>query len=222
MGSPYEIDIALSSDTVDKLKNGGFALYAFKAVKSTVGGGAPLVWFKTTSFLTTTQVAWQEQYQAYISTDEIIANGKITASANCDINLGQSAYVSTNGNMTPVSTGTEGAVSILNQGSNPWTTGISQFNNGKPSPLCAIPLYGTMLDVIVPIEKVLMMFASNTVNTGTVIYKAYSSGLMVDLTANPTRQVAFDINNGWSWSGGGTWASKVQANDDLVPLLVTS
>lgn len=221
MGSPYEIDISLSSDTVDKLKNGGFALYAFKAVKSSVTGGAPLVWFKTTQFLNTTQVTWEEQYQAYISTDEIIANGKVAASAACNIDLGQSAYVTANGNLTPVGTGTPGAVSILNQGNNPWTTGISQFKDGKPNPLCAIPLYGNNLDVVVPIAKVLMMFASNTVNTGTVIYKAYSSGLMVDLTDNPTRSVAFDINNGWSWSGG-TWANKVQANNDLVPLLITS
>lgn len=221
MGSPYEIDIALSSGTVDKLKNGGFALYAFKAVKSAVAGGAPLVWFRTTSFLTNVAVTWEEQYQAYISTDEIIANGKITASTACDIDLGQTAVVTDNGNMSPSSSGTDSAVSIQNAGSNQWTTGISQVTSGSAKPMCAIPLYGNMLDVIVPIEKVLLMFASNTFNTGTVIYKAYSSGMLVDLTASQTRAVSFDINKGWD-SGGGTWGRQIQANADLVPLLITS
>lgn len=221
MGSPYEIDISLTQATVDALKNSGFALYAFKAVKSTVSGGAPLVWFRTTAMLTSMKVKWEETYQAYISTDEIIANGSISASTSCDVDLGQTAYVSATGGLSPANGGTDGAIAILNQGAHPWTTGISQLNNGKASPMCAIPLFGNMLDVIVPIEKVLLMFASNTVNTGTVIYKAYSAGVMVDLTASNTRPVSFDINAGWSW-GGGTWAQQIPANADLVPLLITS
>ncbi|MET0274550.1 MAG: hypothetical protein ABW360_16305 [Phenylobacterium sp.] len=221
MGSPFEIDISMTSATVDGLKNSGFALYAFKAVKSTVSGGAPLVWFRTTQLLTSVSVTWQEQYQAYISADEIIANGKIRASTACDIDLGQTAKVSANGNMIPDPNGTAGAVSIYNEGTTQWTTGISQFSNGQPSPLCAIPLYGQNLDVVVPISKVLLMFASNTVNTGTVLYKAYSPGLMVDLTAAPTRAVSYDLNGGWDWTGG-TWATRVKANDNLVPLLITT
>ena len=217
----YEVDISMNAATVDALKTSGFALYGFKAVQSSVTGGAPLVWFKTTSFLTTTEVTWQEQYQAYISTDEIIANGVINASTYCDIDLEQTANVTQNGNMSPSSGGTSGAVSILNQGTAPWTAGISQLTNGKANPMCAIPLYGKMLDVIAPIEKVLLMFASNTVNTGTVIYKAYSEGAMIDLTGSPDRSVTFDINQGWSW-GGATWAKTIQANADLVPLLITN
>lgn len=221
MGSPYEIDITMPQATVDALKNGGFALYAFKAVKSAVAGGAPLVWFRTTTFLTGMQVTWTEDYQAYISSDEIISNGRISAQAYADIDLGNTANVSPTGGVVAVNGGTDGAVSILNQGATPWTCGISQLNNGAANPMCAIPLYGKMLDVIIPIEKVLLMFASNTVNTGTVIYKAYSEGVLVDLTdptAKGKRSVAFDINQGWSWGGGATrftasievWAGRLQ------------
>ena len=221
MGSSYEIDIALSPDTVADLKNSGFALYAFKAVKSAVAGGAPLVWFSTTSILTKTQVTWEEQYQAYISTSQIVANGQVNASTSCDVNLGQVASVDANGNMVAKSGGTASAISIMNNSSSRWTTGISQVAGGNPNPMCAIPLFGNNLDVVVPIEKVLLMFASNTVNTGTVIYKAYSPGLLIDLTASQTRAVSFDIDDGWD-AAGGTWAQPVSANDNLVPLLITS
>lgn len=221
MASDYEIDITLSPATVDALKNGGFALYAFKAVKSSVAGAAPLVWFRTTAFLSTTTVKWQEQYKAYISTDEIIANGKIQSSADCNIDLGQTAYVTQNGNISPASEGSAGAISILNQGNQPWTTGISQMTNGQANPMCAIPLYGKNMDVVVPIEKVLLTFASNTVNTGTVVYKAYAESVLVDLTGNQERSISFDINNSWSW-GTGTWAQTYPANSDLVPLLITN
>jgi hypothetical protein len=220
MSTTYEVDIALPPTTVDALKNGGYALYGFKAVKSAVAGGAPLVWFKTLSFLSTTKVIWQEQYQAYISTDQIISNGQINASAACDIDLKQTAYVTQTGTITPATGGTDNAISILNQGSMPWTAGISQMNNGAAQPMCAIPLYGNMMDVIAPIEKVLLMFASNTVNTGTVIYNSISQGCFIDLTSSQNRQVNFDINQGWSW-GSGTWATSVAPNAELVPLLIT-
>lgn len=221
MASEYEIDISLSSDTLNALKNSGFALYAFKAVKSSVTGAAPLVWFRTTSFLSSTQVTWEEQYQAYISTSEIIANGQIIASANTDADLGQTALVNQNGDITASTGGTEGAISILNQGTAPWTTGISQVANGKANPMCAIPLYGKNMDVVAPIQKVLLTFATNPVNTGTVIYKAFSESVMIDLTAAQQRAVSFDINNGWSW-GSGTWAKSIPASADLVPLLITN
>lgn len=219
MSTPYEIDISLSPETVKELKDGGYALYGFKAVKSTVVGAAPLVWFTDLNFLNTTRVKWTEQYQAYISTDQIISNGVIDASANVDINLGQTANVDEDQNLTPVSEGTPLAISIFNQSSMPLTAGISQMNNGAANPMCAIPLHGNMLDVVVPIEKVLLTFASNTVNTGTVIYKAYASGLLIDLTADNTRAVSFDINKGWAWDGG-TWGVPVKANESLVPLLI--
>ena len=219
MSTPYEIDISLSPETVKELKDGGYALYGFKAVKSTVVGAAPLVWFTDLNFLNTTRVKWTEQYQAYISTDQIISNGVIDASANVDINLGQTANVDEDQNLTPVSEGTPLAISIFNQSSMPLTAGISQMNNGSANPMCAIPLHGNMLDVVVPIEKVLLTFASNTVNTGTVIYKAYASGLLIDLTSANTRSVSFDINNGWTWDGG-TWGVPVRANESLVPLLI--
>lgn len=221
MASTYEVDISLSPATVDALKSSGFSLYAFKAVKSAVAGGAPLVWFRTNSFLSSTIVTWEEQYQAYISTTQISENVTILANAMAATDLDQIAHVSQNGNITTSTGGAKGAISILNEGTERWTTGISQVANGKANPMCAIPLYGKTLDVIVPIQKVLLTFASTPVNTGTVIYKAFSESVMVDLTAARKRAVHFDIDGGWSWDEG-TWAKTVAANADLVPLLITN
>ena len=64
-----------------------------------------------------------------------------------------------------------------------------------------------------------MMFATDQVNTGTVIFKAFSTSLMVDLTADNVRNVGFDINTGWSW-GGFSWGREYPPNADLVPLLI--
>ena len=85
--------------------------------------------------------------------------------------------------------------------------------------MCAFPLHGLMLDVIEPIEKVMFMFATNTQNTGTVIYKSYSSGVMIDLTQSQTRAVNFGIDAGWTW-GTGTWAKQYPPSTSLVPLLI--
>jgi len=108
MSTPYEIDISLSPDTVTQLKDEGFALYGFKAVATTIRGAAPLVWFRTLTFLNTTKVHWSEQYQAYISTSAIITNGEIDASANVDMDLGATANVDAAGILTPMGDGTPG------------------------------------------------------------------------------------------------------------------
>ena len=219
MPTPYEIDIMMSADTITALKNSGFSLFAFKAVQTSNTGAAPTVWFQSDSFLQTTQVKWSEQYQAYVSDSQIIAGGVIEANSAIDIGLGQTADADKNGNLTVAEQGTASAISIANQSTVQWTAGISEVVNGVANPMCALPLYGGMLDVIAPIEKVLLMFASATVDTGTVIYKSYSAGVLVDLTAVQNRTLTFDINNGWNWGGAG-WGTAVPAQADLVPMLI--
>ncbi len=221
MATQYEIDIMMSSDTITQLKGNGFSLYAFKSIQTSNTGAAPTVWFQSQDFLQTTQVIWTEQYQAYISTSQIIPNGTIEANTAIDIDLAQTADADSDGNLTVEEQGTQSAISIANQSSTQWTAGISEVVNGTANPLCAMPLFGNMLDVIAPIEKVLLMFATATVNTGTVIYQSYSAGVLVDLTSAQQRSVNFDINNGWNW-GGASWGTAVPAQENLVPILITS
>jgi hypothetical protein len=219
MATPYEIDIQMSGETVSRLKESGFSLYAFKAVQTSVKGAAPTVWFKSEDFLETTQVIWQEQYQAYISTSQIIPNGRIKANTAVDIDLAETANADKNGVLEVVQNGAPRSISIFNQSNKQWTAGISQMVDGVANPMCALPLYGNMLDVIAPIEKVLLTFATATIDTGTVIYRAYSQGVLVDLTSAPLRTVGFDINNGWNY-GGANWGKLVPAQEDLLPILI--
>jgi hypothetical protein len=223
MSTNYNVNISMNQATVVALAQGNFQLYGFKAVQTTQGGGAPLVWFSTNAFSLNTAVNWIEQYQAYTSKSAIIPNGSIIATAPYDIDLDQTLQVNdpVGGTGDVVNGGTNGAISILNQTTTQFTCGISQVVGGVASPLCAFPLYGNNLDVIAPIEKVLLMFSTTPLNTGTVIYQAYSQGILIDLTGTNSRAVNYDINAGWTW-GGGAWAQAVPANSNLVPLLIGS
>ncbi len=216
MATQYEGEISMSQETVTDLHNGGFTLYGFKAVKTPQQGGAPLVWIRTTAYLNVTQINWQENYRAYISSTEISANTQIVVKNDVYVDFGQTAVVSDDGMMTVVSN----TITINNQGTQPWTCGIShQLAGGGFTPICAFPLHNRSADVIAPIEKVLFMFATINVNTGTVIYQVDSSGLLIDLTQSQTRAVTFGIDAGWSW-GTGTWAKEYPPSTSLVPLLI--
>ena len=148
-------------------------------------------------------------------------NGQIDASYATDINLGQMLNVVAGGTGAVVDGGPATAISIQNTTATPFTCGISEMTAGSAKPLCAFPLYGNQMDVMAPIEKVLLMFSTTPINTGTVIEQAYSSGIFIDLTSAQQRAVKFDINNGWDW-GGFAWARQVAPNSNLVPLLIES
>lgn len=216
----YSITIAMSQETVAALSGGNYSLYGFKAVQSSIGGGAPLVWFQSNSFGLSTDVNWEIQYQAYTSQSAIIPGGQITGLSSYDIDLGQQLAIT-----TPQGTGTVGTgntplgIEVANGTTTPVTCGISEVVAGVAEPLCAFPLYGNGLDAMVPIQKVMLTFATKQVNTGTVIEKAYSQSILVDLTSANQRAVSFDINNGWSW-GGFSWAQAILANSDVGPLLI--
>lgn len=222
MATNYQVDIDMDAKTVESLLQSKFLLYGFKAVRTTAGGGAPLVWFKSGTYSTNTDVSWQTQFQAYTSHSDIIPDGKIEASFSENIDLNQTLKVTTEaGTGTVVGGSTASAISVLNETTKQFTCGISQVKDGKANPMCAFPLFGNHLNVFAPIEKVLLMFSTLPVNTGTVIEQSYGPGLFIDLTGAPgnKREVRYDINLGWSWDGG-VWARTVAPNEKLVPLLI--
>lgn len=219
----YEVTIGMKPETVTALTDGGYHLYAFKAVQAAQGGGKPLVWFQLgpNEFSADTEVHWQVQYEAYTSTSKLIPNGKVRASFHTLIELGQTLNVVPGGTGAVVAGGPKQAISIHNTTQTPYTCGISQQSgDGKSNPMCGFPLYGLQLDVMAPIEKVLLMFSTTPVNTGTVIEQAYSPGVFVDLTSANSRRVNYDINKGWSWKDNAAWGRQVPANSNLVPLLI--
>lgn len=220
--STYQVTLNMSLTTVQALQNSNYVLYGFKAVESTMGGGAPLVWFSipAANLLTTTAVKWTEQYQAYISNTFPVTSGTtVVVSADVDISLGEQWNVVAGGGTDVTNAGPGNAISINNTTTTQFSCGISMKQNGEFSPLCAFPLYGLGLDIMAPIQKVVLMFATTPFNTGTVIEQAFSPGIFIDLTGDNQRSVTYDINKGWSW-GGGNWGQQIKASDDLIPFLI--
>jgi hypothetical protein len=217
----YQVLITMSQQTVQALQAGGFSLYGFKAVQGHQGGGAPLVWLSTDSYLMNTELSWGQQYQAYLSTSQIMPGSQIQVMSAVNVNLGQTVQIQNGGGMTVVPQGTPGAISILNQSFSQYTIGLSQPMNGPTSPYCAFPLYASMMSVLAPVEKVLLMFSTIPMNRGTVVFQAPSQALFIDLTSANQRTVSFDINTGWSW-GGAPWAQQIPQNSNLAPLLIES
>jgi hypothetical protein len=216
----FTANIKMESNTFDTLKKGGFKLFGFKAIQVSVQGGVPLVWFATDNYLANTQVTWQESYQAYISVQDIPAQGTvIDASATENIDLSQTMNVTKNGVTSVLATGKAGAISVVSDLGHQWTTGINQIVNNVAQPLCAVPLYGGNLDTFTPIEKVLFMFATEPYTTGTVIVQAFSQGILVDLTGVQSRDLTYDLNNGWGPTNQ-VWAKLVPVTSDLTPLLI--
>ncbi|ARQ13252.1 hypothetical protein NXC12_PD00147 (plasmid) [Rhizobium etli] len=217
----YGVTISMGQNTVAALSSGNYSLFGFKGVQTSAGGGVPLVWFKSDDFGLDTEVSWEVQYEAYTSRSAIIPNGQIKGLSSYAIDLGQTLEVETPQGTGSVVDGTEGVISIENRTTTQVTCGISEVVDSTAQPLCAFPLYGNGLDAIIPIQKVMLTFSTNTVNTGTVIEKAYSQSILIDLTAKSHREVAFDINNGWSW-GGFSWAQAIRPSTNVVPLLIES
>jgi hypothetical protein len=216
----YNLNISMDGETVEKLESMGMHLYAFKAVKATGNAGRPLVWFRSDTFSLNTQVNWRVEYQAYSSRNEIVPNGQIVSSAAYPADLGQTFTITgTRGTGEVTQAGDPRAITIRSAVETRFSCGVSQKNDNGYAPICALPIFNGFADVIVPVEKVLVMFASDTVNTGTVITKAYSPAVLVDLTGVTSRTVSYSIDKKWSW-GGATWARGVEADADLVPLLI--
>ena len=222
MATPYEIDIAMDQYTVDALTNAGFQLFAFKGVQANSGAGAPVVWFASSVFGKSTSVKWTEQYQGYTGGAGLISGGSIADINSYDMNLDQTLNVTNpSGTGEVADGGTKDAITLVNNsGGTPFTAGISEsVEGGSPTPLCAFPLYGSETLQIAPIEKVLLMFAIASTNTGDVVYNAFTDGVLIDLTQSHTRQVNFDINKRWDWGNAG-WGTPVLNTAHLAPLLI--
>ncbi|MEY4249982.1 MAG: hypothetical protein RJA87_1615 [Pseudomonadota bacterium] len=227
MASNYTVIVNLSADTVAKAKALGFKLYGFKSVKASSNATQPVVWFKDTDYLQTNRIDWSEQYQAFTSLTDPIGGGAISALTSANADLGQEADVDQYGNIT-VKNSTPGlvtdnsaqAVTIINTSDLPFTAGLASVQNGVSKAMCAMPLYGNTSNFVAPIEKITLMFASDNVNTGSVVSRTYSQALQIDLTASNTRTVAFDINTSWSW-GNEAWGTLIPRGENLQPFIIT-
>jgi hypothetical protein len=216
--SAYQINIGMSAETVEELRDEGMSLFAFKAVRSSLKG-APLVWLMTNQFSTSTAVGWDDQFEAYTSWMEIVNGAVIEPAATCGIVLGQQAVTGAEGDIAAQGGGPSGAISIQNGSSMPLTVGMGQAIDGSVQPMCAFSLSQAAAGTIAPLGQVMLMFSTVPLMAGTVVEQAYSPGVLVTFAGPSQAGVSFDINNGWSW-GGGVSARSIQPGTDLVGLLI--
>jgi hypothetical protein len=220
LASVYKVDINLDKETLQELKNYGYILYGFRAVESWGPGGRPVVWFATDAYLENTTVCWAENYGAYISTDEPNQGADITGRINRPIKLGQIMNVDEDSICTVRSGGRSGYVSIRNKGTHQFTCGISdRINNDYFRPICEFVLYGGKTVEIKPVQTILLVFSTEHLTESTVIDQLLSPGILIDLEGADTREVGYDINEGWNWNNE-IWAEEIPAGTAIPSLLV--
>lgn len=203
-GSSYAIDISMSDSTVNALVRSDYRLYLFKAVESAMGGGAPTVWAATSRYSATTKINWTEQYYAYASMEEVQNGVNFYGSDTEKIDLGQILEVHANALVSVANGGTPLGITVTNTTTTPFSCGLAQpspLTGGEPSPICAFPLYGRHDDLIIPVQKVALVFMTKPYDHGTVIESSIGSAVLVDLTTRNSVELEYEINNGWSWTG---------------------
>jgi hypothetical protein len=227
----YQVTVTMSQATLAALSGSDAILYAFRVVQSDDGAARPLLWMQVRYSLSS-YVTWQDGYQAYTSLSPVTPGQQVRVVFSASIGPGEVLRVEAGGSGTVTQDGSPGEIRIHNTTVTPWTCGISA-RDGAWAPFCAFPLHGGNLQAVTPLQKVLLMFASRDVSPGTVIGDFYASarvataatlytpGILINLSGEPQRQVAFDIDTGWSW-GGYIWARTVPAGANLIPLLIES
>jgi hypothetical protein len=224
--SEYTVNIEMKENTVNELIDGNFQLYAFRAVKGPTGG-KPVVWFTTGDILQSTEISWETDYGAFISIKgntpgknglQISNNAEISSRTDKPIELGQKMVVSEKGKVDVVE-GTPDTISIYNNHDRDYTCGISEKKDDKFNPLCAFPLARTITDLITPISKIALMFATQTVKTATVVEKAIGPGILLDLTAEPSRDISYSLDTKWKADNKGP-KTVFNSDDPLNPLLI--
>ena len=217
----YIVTLNMSQDTVDALSKSNYSLYCFIAVQCWDKAGVPLVW-KKQDYSLSTVLEILEVYEVYTSHQQFKSGTEINPGNSYPINTGQILEVQkATGTGEVKQNGTAGAISIYNKTQTPFTCGILMKTGDSFNLICAFPLWGYKTQVIIPVKKILLLFSTTQVKAGTVIVKAESISILIDLTEsqeNP-HTVNYDINKGWDW-GDESWAQTFPASTNLTEVLI--
>ena len=205
----YTITLTMHADTVRTLLGQGNVLVAFSAVRGRDMAALPLVWLLMPEYGETTLLQWSTTYMAYTAPPGIVAGAVVHARATLEVAPGHIVNAGAGGVLTAGGKGWPGAITIANTVESPLTCGIRQYvNGGPPAPVCAYPLNGgSWTQTIVPLPQVVLFFTTTPLTVGEAFSAnipdlALSPIVAVDLTSNPTANVAFDIDRGWSPQAG--------------------
>ncbi|WP_278020366.1 hypothetical protein [Flavobacterium ginsengisoli] len=238
----YSLITTFSQDTVEILNQGNYTLCCFLASKTENPSlFVPLCWSITKDFLQSVLIEWEDTLCSYLSTSEIKENSVIyipqlgpqkgsatgrssVSGSSYQIELKQRMLIENSGKVSVDSLNTFDNVLIQNNSNNRYSTGISIYNNSEEKYYgnCTFNSYYGQNIKIAPVNKAFLMFTNNNIENNTVVSIAENPGIMVDLTASAdhSRTVSYDMNNGWS-SNGQTWAKKYPSGTNLKTFLLS-
>lgn len=222
MATNWTVTIAMSPPTLKALERSGYSLFGFLGVRCSDAAAVPLVWYQTRDYLLSTVVTWAPVYQAYLSFSPIGPTAPIVPGASVPIDIGQMLTVGQTGPEQVGAGPSSQGVAFLNRSSRPFTCGLAEPvppDGTAFNPVCAAPLYGTNGQLFVPAPRLLLLFSTVPVPTGTVLERATGPGLLIDMTGATDRAVTYDINSGWD-CGSAVWGRVVAPFAELAPLLV--
>ena len=222
----YRVTIQMSDETVIALERSGNVLQVFRAVRSSDRAGRPLLW-RRQDYSARTHVDWSDSLNAYTSTDKIEAGKEIHVGFYAAAAVGDVLRVHAGGGGEVTADGDPRAVSVQNTTARYFTCGLGGGAGGEAAAFCAFPLFGNNRQVLMPAEKIMLRFSTQAIKPGTVMGEyqnaadqtSFGPGVLADLAGAPSRELSYDMNEGWSW-GGYTWARQISVGADIVPLLI--
>ena len=229
----FQVTIMLDQATATALLKSGYRLYAFKAVRNSDLAGQVLVWFGSDLIGPRFVIAWNAAYAAYVTRSQ---QDPPEIDATFPIASGQTLSITDPlGTGSVLRTGQPGAITIQNNSDVPFRAGIAQDIGGGPvpQPLNAFPLYGNSVQVITPVERILLAFSTRAWQPGQAVdslaapspasnaQHAGTGALLVDMdgAGEMGRSVAFDINRGWDW-GAANWGQSIPVTASLAAVLI--
>ena len=219
----YTVSIDLDSSTLTALKNGGFSMHAFKGVKTSSPGSSalPTLWFQQDRFSSTVDISWADTFGGYFSATDIKENAVVKISTEDLMNLGDILTLQENGGSAKTSGGVSTAYNFKSDKTETWTCGLTtSAKGGEATPICAFPQYGAVANVLMPYDKVLLLFTQEQQDTGSVLQTAVSSSISIIMSPQvPDIGVAFDINTGWNTRSQPQAVSN-PVNFDMAPDLI--
>jgi hypothetical protein len=184
----FQVNLNLDNKTVTDLQEGGYLLYGFKGLDGPPKA-TPVVWFSTDQYSDGDQIIWQEQYGGYTSrTTPVAPKAVIVASSSAPMKLGQLMTIGEGGVATVTNDQDAGVLEIHNTTDTKFTCGVTVVDpvTNHANPICAFELLPGALEEFLPIEKIFLMFATNKVNTGTVVEQSFDQGILIDMTGQKT------------------------------------
>lgn len=195
----FKIVVHMNDETLEALETQKATLAGLKAVRSTEIGES-LIWFTISQFATKTTIKWTPTYDAYISAQQRRSTSlSIGFHDQKRISLGQTLKVGTAAQTDVEGKGTAGQVTIDNDSSRPWSSGIAEVVDGPASPTCSFQLNGHSLLRVQPMETVLLSFIGPPAHRGSTLPQLQQVGVLANLQEDSSPVVLqFDINKGWS------------------------